>query len=439
MRRPIALVDGNNMYVSIERVFAPDLRNRPLVILSSNDGCAISRSNEAKSLGVEMGDPYHLNRDKWQALGIVVRSTNFELICDMAKRFVDVIRRFSPDVEVYSIDECFVDFTGFEHRLEAHARELKDEVYRLTGIPVSVGIAPTKTLAKVANKAAKKDAASGGVVILMEHDDQVAALQKIEITKLWGIKDRLAARLAGIGIRTPMDLRTADARLVKERIGVVAQRTALEIRGVRAIAFEEGVPDRKSIVVSRSFGRPIEDLEEMRQAIVSYATLAAAKLRRQGLAVGVLQVFLQTNPFKATDRQRSVGRTIEMPVATSDTGRIAGAAVAGIEAIWKSGFRYKKTGILMLDLVKASSVGDGLFDLADSAPSKSRMRAMDAINARFGRGTVGMAGALAPPAKRSGKLPWTMRRDNLSRCYTTRIDEVLVVGDAGLARKEPSR
>ncbi len=427
MRRPIALLDVNSMYCSVEAVFQPELRGKPCVVLSNNDGCAIARSAEAKA-HVEMGDPWHLNREKWEAAGIIVRSSNYELYGDMSRRVVDVVKRFSPEVEIYSIDECFLELGGFEHRLEAHAREMKEEVYRLVGLPVCVGVAPTKTLAKVANKSAKKDPSSGGVRILMEDEEQVAALSKIALTDLWGVKERLAARLAEIGVMTPLDLRRVDPRIVKERIGVVAQRTALELRGIRAIAFEEGVADRKSIVVSRSFGRPIETLEEMRQAIVVYASTAAAKLRRQDLAARVLQVFLQTNPFKAADRQRSAGKTIELPVATADTSKIAGAAVAAIEAIWRPGFRYKKCGVMLLELAKASSIGDGLFDQADSNGSQARMRAMDAINSKFGRGTIGVAGALVPPAKRSGRIAWTMRRDRLSRCYTTRIEDVLVVG-----------
>lgn len=434
MLRPIALVDCNNFYASCERVFQPELRYRPLVVLSNNDGMAIARSNEAKALGVEMGDPWHLNRDKWKALGIIIRSSNYELYGDMSRRVAEVVKRFSPDVEVYSIDESFVELSGFEHRLEAHAREMRAEVHRLTGIPVSLGIAPTKTLAKLANKAAKKDPASGGVRIMLEDEDQVAALSRIALTDLWGVKERLAARMAAVSVTTPMELRLADPRILKERIGVVAQRTALELRGVRAIAFEESVADRKSIVVSRSFGRPIETLEEMRQAVAGYASRAAEKLRRQGLAVGVLQVFLQTNPFKATDRQRSVGRTIELPVATSDTGRIASAAAAGIEAIWRSGFRYKKCGVMLLELVKAAKVGDGLFDRADGAGSKARMRAMDAINMRFGRGTVAMAGALASAVKKGDRLLWTMRRERVSKRYTTRWDELL---EAGETRRTP--
>lgn len=422
MPRPIALVDCNNFYASCERVFQPELRGRPVVVLSNNDGCAIARSNEAKALGVEMGDPWHLNREKWEAAGVIVRSSNYELYGDMSRRVADVVKRFSPAVEVYSIDECFVELTGFEHRLEAHARELREEVHRLTGIPVSIGIAPTKTLAKLANKAAKKDPASAGVRILMADEDQVAALSKIALTDLWGVKERMAARMAAVSVTTPMELRLADPRIVKERIGVVAQRTALELRGVRAIAFEEGAADRKSIVVSRSFGRPIESLEEMREAVVSYASRATEKLRRQGLAVGVLQVFVQTNPFRKEDRQRVAARTVELPVATADTGRIASAAVVGLEAIWRDGFRYKKCGVMMLELVKAASVGDGLFDRADGKASQARMRAMDAINGKYGRGTVGMAGA-------GLRTRWAMRRGRMSKRYTTRWEEVLEVGN----------
>lgn len=436
MPTKIGIVDGNNFYVSCERVFQPRLVDRPVVVLSNNDGCAIARSNEAKALGIEMGAPWHLNRDLWDRQGVIVRSSNYELYGDLSRRVVEVLRRFAPRVEVYSIDESFVDLDGFGARLEAHAREIRSETRRLTGIPVSIGIGPTKTLAKIANKAAKKDPAAEGVRILSDDAAQIQALGRIGLTDLWGVKDRLAARFAEIGVRTPLDLRSIDARIVRERMGVVAERIALELRGVSAIGFDQGEADRKSIVVSKSFGRPIEHLQEMREAIVTYMSRAAEKMRQQGLATATFQVFLTTNPFRMDDRQRNASRTIELPVATADTGTLCGAAVAGIEAIWKDGYRYKKTGVMLLELVKAERVGGGLFDPPDSPASKSRMRAMDTINRRFGRGTMIVAGALPSRARaRAGgppptDKPWTMRRDVMSRRFTTRLDEILEIGES---------
>lgn len=427
--RPIALCDCNNFYASCERVFQPELRNRPVVVLSNNDGCAIARSNEAKALGIEMGAPWHLNREEWEAAGVIVRSSNYELYGDFSQRVSEVLKRFTPSLEVYSIDESFLDLSGFDHRLEAHAREIRATVLQLTGIPVSIGIAPTKTLAKVANKAAKKDPSSGGIRITMDAAGQEAVLAGIRLTDLWGVKERLAARMNALGVETPMDLRCIDPRILKERIGVVAERTALELRGIPCIRFEEGEPDRKSIIASRSFGRPIETIGEMREAIVDHIMRAAAKMRRQGLTTAHLIVFMHTNPFKPTDRQRSVSRAVDLPVATADTGRLAGAAVAAAEAIWRDGYRYKKAGVMLLDLVKASSVGDGLFDRGDDERSKARMRAMDAINRRFGRGSLTMAAALpSRKAEGIGRIPWAMRRERLSRRCTTRWDEVLEVG-----------
>jgi DNA polymerase V len=248
MAGPLALVDCNNFYVSCERVFQPELRGRPVVVLSNNDGCVIARSNEAKALGIAMGAPWHLHRDQFAAAGVVVRSSNYTLYGDMSARVMDVLSRFTPDLEIYSIDEAFLDLRGFEDRLESHARALRAAVYRCTGIPVSVGIAPTKTLAKVANHVAKKDEKHGGVALLLDEAAQDTVLARIELTDLWGVAGRLAARLAEIGITTPLNLKRGDPRLIRERLGVVTMRLALELRGVPCLHLEREISDRKSIM-----------------------------------------------------------------------------------------------------------------------------------------------------------------------------------------------
>jgi DNA polymerase V len=268
MGGPIALVDCNNFYVSCERVFQPELRGRPVVVLSNNDGCVIARSNEAKALGIAMGAPWHLHRDRFAAAGVVVRSSNYTLYGDMSSRVMSVLSRFTPALEIYSIDEAFLGLGGFTH-LEIHAGALRAAVLQWTGIPVSVGIAPTKTLAKVANHAAKKDEKLGGALLLLDEVEQDQALSRIELTDLWGVAGRLAARLQAIGINTPLDLKRGDPRLIRERLGVVTARLALELRGVACLGLEHEIPDRKSIMSSRSFGRAVTTLAELREAVAA--------------------------------------------------------------------------------------------------------------------------------------------------------------------------
>jgi DNA polymerase V len=420
MAGPIALADANNFYVSCERVFQPELRGRPVVVLSNCDGCVIARSNEAKALGIAMGAPWHLNRKQFDTSGVIVRSSNYTLYGNMSARVMTVLSQFTPDLEIYSIDEAFLGLQGFGECLESHARAMRAAVLQWTGIPVSVGIAPTKTLAKVANHIAKKDEKHGGVVLLLDETAQEAALARLELTDLWGVAGRLAARLKAIGINTPLDLKRGDPRLIRERLGVVTMRLALELRGVPCLGLEREIPDRKSIMASRSFGRPVTTLAEMREAVASYTARAAEKLRRQHLATADLMVFIQTNRFKPDDAQHCASRAVHLPVATSDTGRLIGAALAGLGSIWRNGYRYKKAGVILLDLHRASAVQEGLFDKTDSPRRIALMQTIDRLNLRFGRDTVMFAAT-------GIRRPWQMSREFLSPRYTTAWDELLRV------------
>jgi DNA polymerase V len=278
MGGPIALVDCNNFYMSCERVFQPELRGRPVVVLSNNDGCVIARSNEAKAL-IAMGTPWHLHKHQFAAAGVAVRSSNYSVYGDMSRRVMTVLGQFTPDLEIYSIDEAFLGLQGFGERLESHARALRAAVLQWTGIPVSVGIGQTKTLAKVANYFAKREEKHGGAVLLLDERTQDAALARLELTDLWGVAGRLAARLKEVGITTPLDLKRGDPRLIRERLGVVTLRLALELRGVPCLGLERDIPDRKSIMASRSFGRTVTTLAELREALASYTARAAEKLR----------------------------------------------------------------------------------------------------------------------------------------------------------------
>ena len=303
MTAPVALVDCNNFYASCERVFQPGLRGRPVVVLSNNDGCVIARSNEAKALGIAMGEAWHICKKRVDTDGVIVRSSNYTLYGDMSARVMRTVAGFTPDLEIYSIDEAFLGFGGFERRLESHARELRRTVLQWTGIPVSVGIAPTKTLAKVANRRAKKDPATGGVFVLMDEAAIDAELAAMELTDLWGVARRLAARLTALGITTPLALKQSDPRFIRERFNVVLERLVLELRGVPCISLEEAPPDRKSIMASRSFGRTVETREELEEAVATYTSRAAEKLRGQGLAANRIVVFAHTNRFRPDDPQ----------------------------------------------------------------------------------------------------------------------------------------
>lgn len=415
-----ALVDCNNFYASCERLFQPALRDKPVVVLSNNDGCVIARSNEAKALGVEMGTPWHLARERFEKLGIVVRSSNYVLYGDMSARVMKLLAGFAPAIEVYSIDEAFLDLTGFDGRRDEIGRRLRAHVLQWTGIPVSIGIAPSKTLAKLANRLAKKDPASGGVLSLDDAAAQEAALARVSLTDLWGVARGTQARLAELGITTALALRHADHRFIREKLGVVGERIVLELQGTPCVALKEVAQDRKNIVSSRSFGTAITLLEDMREAVVDYTTKAAVKMRRQHLATAHLAVFVETNRFRPDQRQHYAIRPYHLPVATSDTGRLVTAALRVLETIWRDGHRYHKAGVMLMDLGPAEKVTGGLFDRPDPPQSIARMRAMDDLNKRFGRGTVAMAGA----GIRRG---WGMRAEYLSKRYTTRWEEVLEV------------
>lgn len=420
MAAPIALVDCNNFYASCERVFQPELRGRPVVVLSNNDGCVIARSNEAKALGVAMGEPWHVCRRRVNTHGVIVRSSNYTLYGDMSARVMRVLAGFAPELEVYSIDEAFLDLGGFERRLTAHGEELRRTVLQWTGIPVSVGIAATKTLAKAANRKAKKDPASGGVCVLLDETAIDAQLARMEPADLWGVGRRIEARLQALGITNALMLKKADARFIRESFSVVLERTVTELRGVCCIELEDAPPDRKSIMASRSFGAMVETRQQLEEAVAAYTARAAEKLRRQRLACGRLTVFVQTNRFRPQDPQYSREQAVQLPVATSDTGRLIAAAKRGLAALWREGYRYKKAGVMLLELTEASSVQGGLFDAPDDARATARMRAVDALNLRYGRDTVTFAA--------TGTLrAWKLRREFASQRFSTCWDELLVV------------
>ena len=382
--------------------------------------CVIARSNEAKALGIEMGEPWHICRKRVDTQGVIVRSSNYTLYGDMSARVMRVLEGFTPDLEIYSIDEAFLGLAGFESRLDAHGRDLRATVLQWTGIPVSVGIAPTKTLAKLANRTAKKTPETGGVLALLNAADQEAALSRVALTDLWGIAGRMAERLNRIGIMTPLDLRDADAKFVRQNTSVVMERMVLELQGVPCISLEEAPPDRKMILASRSFGRRVTTKREMEEAVTTHTARAAEKLRRQNLAAGRLVVFIHTDRHRPQDRQHMAERAVTLPVATADTGKLNHAAMRALDALWRSGHEYKKAGVMLLNLVPAIDVQGGLFDRPDDPKAIARMKAIDALNARYGRDTITFAAS-------GRKRGWKLRSDFVSPRYTTAWEDLLSV------------
>lgn len=420
MGGPVALMDCNNFYVSCERQFKPKLHGKPVVVLSNNDGCAIARSNEAKALGIKMGDAYHLNQKDWARWGVHIFSSNYTLYGDLSARVMRILSGFSPDLEVYSIDEAFLGLSGFADP-EGHARRLRETVGRATGIPVCVGISTTKTLAKVANRTAKKDPASGGVCYLDTEAQQTAALAQLDLEDVWGIGRRLVPRLAALGITTPLQLRAADPTLIRQRFSVVLQRTMFELRGTPCLDLEQDSPDSKTICTSRSFSRAVTCFDEMAQALTAYTSRAAEKMRKQGLATPCVHVMVTTNHHIPTDAQYYATKVVRLTIATADTARLIRAALWGLRGIYKPGFRYKKCGVLLLDLAPAASVQGSLFLRPDTPQRQAIMAAVDQLNARYGRDRVRYACSGLAEAGRT----WSTKADFLSPAYTTRWKEIL--------------
>ncbi|MBS1940692.1 MAG: Y-family DNA polymerase [Bacteroidetes bacterium] len=421
-----ALIDGNNFYASCERVFQPKLRGKPLVVLSNNDGCAIARSDEAKALGVKMGQPIH---DVPPAIRrqLAIRSANFTLYGDMSARVSAILREAAPRIEVYSIDESFLDLTGIGER-EAFARELRDRVHRWTGIPNCVGIGATKTLAKLGNHVAKDavrkpgsyPAQLGGVADLAALSPQALAkvLAATPVGELWGVGSRWSARLRELGIETALQLRDAPRDLVLQRFGVVLARTQRELAGDPCLVLDEVEPDRQQIMVSRSFGQRVEDHQLISEAFATFAVRACEKLRARGLVTSAIGIFANTDHFRAELRQHHPQRTTNLPRATSDTRVVLDTLRRMQRGFLKDGFAYKKAGVWLMDLGRPEQIQPDFF--APSVIGNDKlMSAMDAINRRYGRGTVGL-GATGWRVRPQ----WAMRQAKLSPHFTTSLRDL---------------
>lgn len=420
----IALVDCNNFYVSCERVFNPRLEGVPVVVLSNNDGVAVARSAEAKALGIKMAEPWFKMERLAKKHGIIALSSNYTLYGDMSARVMSILSTFSPKQEIYSIDECFLDLTGFApESLVDYGQKIRQAVRQNVGIPVCVGIAATKTLAKLANHCAKKSFAGADGVCDFGHlttGDRSKLFACIPVGDVWGVGRQIMEKLLTLGIKTVEDLRTANSARIRSRFSVALGRTQQELNGVPCIKMEDaGTPrPRQQIMVSRSFGASISALEDLAESVAYFATTAAAKLREDGSVAASVCVYLHTNPFKEEAAQHQQSKIMPLSQPSDDTATLVKAAIAGLKAIYRSGFNYKKTGVMLMGLQPKETIQPTLFDDTDKQTKADHlMNVMDSINRKMGKGSLTVAASGLGHG-------WAMRRERMSPNYTTSWNEL---------------
>lgn len=414
----VALVDCNNFFASCERVFRPNLVSKPVVVLSNNDGCVIARSNEAKALGVKMGAPAFKSERFFAHNGVHVFSSNFALYGDMSKRVMDTIRPEVNDMEVYSIDEAFIVFEGPAAEERARALRLKVEMW--TGIPVSIGLAPTKTLAKIATRIAKKMPEMNGVFALRSSADITRALQRCDVADIWGVGHRSASKLKSFGITNALKLACADPGWVRRHLSVTGVRLQKELNSTVCSPVNDVAPRKKNIRTARSFGTEVKSLAGLKESVGTFAVNCAMKLRGEGSCCASVTVFVSTNPFKPQVTQYHGARTIKLDVPTNDNLEIVAAAMRALGEVFRSDCTYKKAGVLVGDIVPSDQVQLGIFDSVDRSKRGTLMKSIDTINAQMGRDKVRLA-------VQGFDRKWRLRQERLSPCYTTRFADILTV------------
>lgn len=423
--RNIALIDVNNFYVSCERVFNPKLINKPVVVLSNNDGCAVARSNEVKALGVGMGAPWFKFKDLAKQHGIIAYSSNYALYADMSNRVMSILRQFSPVQEIYSIDESFLDLTSFQSRdLIAYGQQMRKRILKWTGLPVCVGIGSTKTLAKLANHCAKKRTHFNSVCNFntMNDTELNQILSEIAVGEVWGIGRKLASKLNALGIHSVLDLKQADPEQLRQQFSVVMEKTIRELNGTVCIEMEEIAPPKKQILSSRSFGHPVRDYQSLAESITLYMSRAAEKLRKQQSYAGSVYVYIRTSPFREQDAFYSNGMTIPISSPTNDTMQLVNVALWILKRIYKPNYNYAKAGVMLGELVPTEGVQSDMFSAVQTSPKSSKlMMAMDAINKKMGKESIKLA-------SEGFKRPWKMKQENKSPSYTTKWDELVNAG-----------
>ena len=406
--KKIALIDCNSFYVSCERLFNPKIRRKPVVVLSNNDGCIISRSNEAKALGIKMGEPYFKAKDIILKNKVEVFSSNYSLYGDLSRRVMRTLKRFNSEIEVYSIDEAFLDLSNFpDSEVEKVGKEIRETVLQWTGIPTSIGIANTKTLSKVANHIAKKK--QSGVTSLIGIENLDPILEKVEINDVWGVGRQLTKFYQKHGIYNAKQLKNKSNTWIKKSSNVLSSRTAMELRGISCIGLETTTTKRKSCVVSRSFGKRIETFQELKEAVANYCLNASEKIRSESLVAKAITVFVRTSPFQRNFGYYSNAKTVDFPIATNNSIETVKTAVSILESIFKNGYRYQKAGVMLTGLSNASDKTN-LFTSEKDEKINSLMRSIDNTNHRYGRSTLSVASA-------GVHKKWNMRRQ-----YSSKID-----------------
>ncbi|MBV4520867.1 translesion error-prone DNA polymerase V subunit UmuC [Pseudomonas sp. SWRI74] len=410
------LIDCNSFYASCERVFRPDLAKVPIVVLSNNDGCVIARSYDAKPF-VKMGEPYFQIKDKLKQHGIVPFSSNYALYGDMSERVMTLIESLVPAVEVYSIDEAFVDLTGIGN-LDPLGRQIRAKVLRCTGIPVGVGIAHTKTLAKLANHTAKRlQAQTGGVVNITEPAKRDWVLRNTDVSEVWGVGRKMKLHLDGMGIKSAMDLAKTDPWTLRKKFSVVIEKTARELAGTPCLELDEPDPPKQEICCSRMFGKRLRELPPIKEAVATYMMRASEKLRAQGSLCRKIRVSIRTGMFNPEEAKYANGVVVDLPYPTDDVRLLTKMAVDALDHIFRPGFSYSKAEVILLNLCQPGEYTEDFFAASQPGASTKLMGVLDEINQRWGRGTLRSASVPTNPE-------WGMRREMMSQSYTTRLDQL---------------
>ena len=413
------LCDCNNFYASCERVFRPDLAGRSVVVLSNNDGCIIARSNEAKALGIGMGQPLYQVQRLIERCGVEVFSSNFALYGDMSRRVMATLRSMVPNIEIYSIDEAFFDLRGVSEPLDEYGRRISSTICRNTGIPVSIGIAPTKTLAKIASKLAKQYPRLDDCCYMHRQQDFAKVLSKFPLRDVWGIGRRYGKLFDSMNIRTAEQFVQLPREWIVGRMGVTGLRTWQELQGIESIAFEQMPPAKQQICVSWSFPKEIYELERLDPIVAEFATMCAEKLRKQKSVCREIHGFIFTNRHREDQPQRYESALITLPDPTASTIDIVHHARAALRQVYRSGYGYKKAGVYLSEIVAEHDVQRSLFAPADAEKHTRLMQVVDSVNHYYGRGKLKTAA--------EGTEPFHMNRNHTSRRYTTEWDDLLVV------------
>ncbi|MEM6766568.1 MAG: Y-family DNA polymerase [Bacteroidota bacterium] len=413
-----ALVDCNNFYASCERLFRPDLRSRPIVVLSNNDGCVVARSSEAKAAGIPMAKPIFKLRDQIQAHQVQVFSSNYTLYGDLSNRVMNVLETFSPLVEPYSIDEAFIDLSGIDTKdYDSLGKKIQERIYQWTGIPISIGIATSKTLAKIAANLSKKSKKLDGVFSLVDSPYLERALKATPIEDVWGIGPGYAERLKAYQLETAWDLHQADIHWVRKKLTVIGQRTALELHGESCIPIDSIPSLRKSVITSRSFGKPVTALSDLQEAVTFYTSRCAEKLRKSNTLAKLLTVYARSGQYEDRYKSGKDSFSLTLPEATNVTPHLVSYAMKALEKIFEPGKRYKKAGVILTDLVSSESIQLSVFDEAPTQSDQRLMHLLDDLNEKMGKGKVFIA-------KEGVDKGWRMKSEMRSPNYTTNWQQI---------------